>query len=322
MSPMKPFAVKHNPRLVLVYRRDHPGSAPYTEVELALLRHMDGLSPQEACSPLDAFMRDRALELYEFVCAWAHQAGIPSASEPTDGIVLASWSMGASWLMALLSSIASLTSRDAPFASLGYLPPSDAYAPLLDEDIPPPDRPSTVLSWISGYYSHDGAVDGLERRTSSTSPTPPLGRMTPEQLQGVFTASAAGEDGPDTLHLRLSEVTGASSLFRHRVLFHNGSHAMRPNHWAALPIRHVACNRSAWHMPWCAAALRRELDEAKDDTRRVRDVEIVTLMGANHFVGCVGFAIRPTALTTRQAHWDEPYRLMHLLHWEGSSSPH
>jgi len=178
------------------------------------------------------------------------------------------------------------------------------------------------LSWISGYYSHDGAVDGLERRTSSTSPTPTLGRMTPEQLQGVFTASAAGEDGPDTLHLRLSEVTGASALFRHRVLFHNGSHAMRPNHWAALPIRHVACNRSVWHMPWCAAALRRELDEAKDDTRRVRDVEIVTLMGANHFVGCVRFAIRPTALTTRQAHWDEPYRLMHLLHWEGSSSPH
>jgi len=130
MSPMKPFAVKHNARLVLVYRRDHPGSAPYTEVELALLRHMDGLSPQEACSPLDAFMRDRALELYEFVCAWAHQVGIPSASGPTGGIVLASWSMGASWLMALLSSIASSTSRgiySVRFYTVGldcpFLPP-------------------------------------------------------------------------------------------------------------------------------------------------------------------------------------------------------
>jgi hypothetical protein len=99
---MQPFAAKHNARLVLINRRDHPGSAPYTESERAQLISISKRLPEEGRGLFQAFMRDRALEIHDFMCRFIEQERIPVASGGNGGFVFVSWSYGVHWLSAFL----------------------------------------------------------------------------------------------------------------------------------------------------------------------------------------------------------------------------
>ncbi len=81
-----PIAAPNNFRLVIVNRRDYPGSAKYTDEELQALQE----GKQE-------FMEAVGRETLAFLSWYVKNHDIPklSADRNTGGIVVLSWSLGA-----------------------------------------------------------------------------------------------------------------------------------------------------------------------------------------------------------------------------------
>ena len=106
-TKMIPFTDKYNARIVLVNRRDYPGSQPYSEDELALLKPVvEGESAEEKTQEnLWAYMRDRASELCALLAILAKEGKILPYDRGADtgGAIVAGWSFGSCWLTALLA---------------------------------------------------------------------------------------------------------------------------------------------------------------------------------------------------------------------------
>ncbi|KAF4981672.1 hypothetical protein FZEAL_2559 [Fusarium zealandicum] len=303
---MLPFVSSSNARLVLINRRDFPGSEPYSTSEVGQLKEMLGAP---SLVQFDNFMRERAKEIYEFVCAFVKQESIPVANGHRGGVVLTSWSFGAVWLMAFMSNVGSFPVEDVdltkymrrailydpPYICFGYPPPEDPYSAFSDESIEPQDRPEAFFKWVSGYYTHDFATGTLERRSPSTDVSSTVARMTPEEMQACVHADAAGAEGTDSKHFALGLATDLHSHLRRRVFFHDNGKDQQ-DHWDKLPIQYLWCDRSVWETPWGAGKLREELDSSEQAGKKHRDVQIVRFEGANHF-----------------PHWDEPARFLEYI---------
>lgn len=90
-------------RLVLVNRREYPGSSPFTEEDLDKLRSEDDTAHVE-------FAKDRAKEIATFIKAFIDQEAVPRATADgkSGGVALMGWSSGASQTIALLGDADSL----------------------------------------------------------------------------------------------------------------------------------------------------------------------------------------------------------------------
>ena len=100
-----PFAAEHDTRLVLVNRRDFPGSDPYDDDDRHRIAAIS--DAPDGMKPLQSFMSERARELYDFLAAYVKQENIPPARGITGGIILVSWSWGAVWLTAFVANLKS-----------------------------------------------------------------------------------------------------------------------------------------------------------------------------------------------------------------------
>jgi hypothetical protein len=109
---LQPFAAQYNTRLILVNRRDYPGSEPYTDTERAQLAAAKTAPDAEAVSLFEDYMRDRAHEVFDFLGAFVKQECIPPRQAHSGGIVLCTWSFGATLMTALLANLASLPSNE------------------------------------------------------------------------------------------------------------------------------------------------------------------------------------------------------------------
>lgn len=111
---LQPLAATYGVRIIALNRREYPGSVPYTAEERALFPPVpdkpltDADQIRSAQQMLGMFMRDRARELYQTVEGLVVERNLPpaGAGSQTSGIVLVGWSMGATWMMALLTHIA------------------------------------------------------------------------------------------------------------------------------------------------------------------------------------------------------------------------
>lgn len=108
-----PLAPSHNARVVLVNRRDYPGSAPFTDEERAALATYAHAPPgdPDAVRGTAEFMKARARELHDYLVELVEGGGTTPvrANSKTGGIVVAGWSLGAVWISALLSHVASFS---------------------------------------------------------------------------------------------------------------------------------------------------------------------------------------------------------------------
>ena len=52
-------------------------------------------------------------------------------------------------------------------------------------------------------------------------------------------------------------------------------------------MRYLWCDRSPWMMPWGAHIFGLEVEKAREEGRKVRDIRFVRFKGANHFVSSV-----------------------------------
>ncbi|KAI0370960.1 hypothetical protein BV20DRAFT_966054, partial [Pilatotrama ljubarskyi] len=178
---------------------------------------------------------------------------------------------------------------DPPHHSLGYPPPSDPYNPLFDRSIPESEREEAFANWVSGYYAHGDTPETLERKTPLPDPPPTLSTLTPEEVGRMLCLPPGAPGGSDALLLDMGIKLGLFEALREGALYTGGSGQPTGDGWADVEVRYVSCERSVWEMPWGTMLLRKELEEARAKGLPVRNVRMVFVKGANHFV-----------------HWDSP----------------
>ncbi|KAI0365121.1 alpha/beta-hydrolase [Pilatotrama ljubarskyi] len=310
-----PFAKPHNARVVLVNRRDYPGSDPYTPEELATparLATTPDVSPETAAEA-EAFMRDRAREVFDFLTDFVRRERIPRARENTGGIVVVGWSLGSLWITALLANVRlfpegdvklseyvlGVVLYDTSFLCYGYAPPPDAYQPLYETSVTFPERVARFNVWVTGYYAHGDVwakgADALEYRNALSDPSPTITRMTPEDLAETTYGPPQEEGGSEGLIILACVGHGTGARLKEDA-FYPREPVEGASNWSHVEVRQVWCDRSVWEMPWCVKLLTEELEEARRAGKNPRDIVFVRFEGANHF-----------------AHWDLPEKTLDVF---------
>ncbi|KAI0738097.1 hypothetical protein C8Q80DRAFT_1222720 [Daedaleopsis nitida] len=124
---------QHNSRIIVLNRRDYPGSTPYSDEERAALARLVAASPgpEETQQQALAFMRDREAK--------------------TGGIILVGWSFAVVWMLAFLAHTETFPTGDVDLGeyvrrvvlydgAMGHAPPPNHYHPLSDTTLPAEER--------------------------------------------------------------------------------------------------------------------------------------------------------------------------------------
>ncbi|OSC99304.1 hypothetical protein PYCCODRAFT_1446899 [Trametes coccinea BRFM310] len=313
-----PFAEQYNTRLLLVNRRDYPGSEPYTPEEKA---HLARIASAPEGNPktkeeAKAVMRDRGRELYDFLVDYVQREDVPPANGNEGGIIVVGWSLGSVWISALLAIVSQIPEGsvqlskyvrrtilyDTTFICHGYPPPPDSYEPLYDESSTEQER----LRWVTGYYTHgDVWADGdkaLEYRNPLQDPPPTITRMTPEDLVETMSAYPTQQsDGSDPLISQVGIRHGAWLAMKDESLYLQKPRVEGASDWAHVEVVLLCCDLSFWEPQWGTKVLLEELDAAAKAGKSVRNVKVVRLREANHF-----------------AHWDVPEKTLKAFLTDGT----
>ncbi|KAI0354370.1 hypothetical protein OH77DRAFT_1405139 [Trametes cingulata] len=321
LSKLLPLAKQHNARIILVNRRDYPGTRPYSEEERALLPVLspeggaaDAAEMAEAKEKLLTFMKGRAREVYDLLVELVTNEDLPPAQpeENKGGIVVAGWSFGSAWMTALLAHVASFGVNDVDLSAyvrrvvfldpayhtLGYPHPArPGYNPLLDPEVPLEERGRWFSDWVSGYYIHGDTFETLEQKTPLQHPPPTLSTLTPEEVEAAQYLPPIVPGGSDVAVFEGGLQLGLFTALKDGALYlpskGNGDAAEEDgddeddpqgNAWPNVEVRYVHCENSVWHLPWGTWALKKEVEEAKQKGLPIRNVRMVHIRGANHFV--------------------------------------
>ncbi|KZP26746.1 hypothetical protein FIBSPDRAFT_731663 [Athelia psychrophila] len=186
-----PLGAKDNIRLVIVNRRDYPGSTPYTDDNLADLNAGKAV-----------FMERLAAEVAHLLVWFSETHDIPkiSADGKKGGFAVMGWSAGAATPLSTFAYpevvgkeayaklepyYRRLIIYDAPSLPFGYDHPPEGYSPFTDPDFPTPEAIFNNFSnWVSGYYEHPNlasrSIHGLD--FSKHGARASIESMTPEEM--------------------------------------------------------------------------------------------------------------------------------------------
>jgi hypothetical protein len=137
--------------------------------------------------------------------------------------------------------------------------------------------------------------------------------MTPDEIEACFSKEHARPVAIDHDIFELGLSKNVNGRTRKRALYLPETVAPGADDWRAIPLRHIWCDRSVWHIPWAAWSLHKEVEEAKMAGHRMRDITSVRLPGANHFVSLIPMLCPIRVLIWPKAHWDQPERLFHTV---------
>ncbi|RPD54565.1 hypothetical protein L226DRAFT_470866 [Lentinus tigrinus ALCF2SS1-7] len=315
-SKLIPLAKTYNTRLILVNRRDYPGSTPYTEEERALIAPPPhDASAEDIAAAKDnglTFMENRAREVYDLLEDLVRREKIPPANRTKDGraggIVVAGWSYAAIWMQALLAFVDSFPVHDVDLSTYvrrvvcydvayvlsGYPLPEDPYNPLFDSTLADNEKLRAFCWWVSGYYSHGDTPETHEKRTPLDSPAPTFSTLSRDDIAACMHAAPGEVGGSDSNLLYSALPTGLFAILRGRAL--RLGHGDSGSRWRDVELRWVWGGRSEWQVAYGMWMLRAELRESKERDEQLRDIRIVKIEKANHFV-----------------HWDNPDWAMRSL---------
>ncbi|KAF5366909.1 hypothetical protein D9757_011377 [Collybiopsis confluens] len=170
-----------NLRTVLVHRRDHVGSTPYSAEEVQEIK--DGSQP---------FWERLVSQVAQFISIFIERESIPklkmTSSVMSGGIALTGWSAGCQIALSMLGTVQNpfisdqlysllrayigrVIIYDPPHVAFGYPLPADNknYIPWEDTSLKPEDIPAIFSNWVSSFYDHpcyDPAAGSL--RSSAT----------------------------------------------------------------------------------------------------------------------------------------------------------
>ncbi|KAL5513084.1 hypothetical protein ACEPAH_3482 [Sanghuangporus vaninii] len=293
-----PLAPKRNVRLVLVNRRDYPGSSPYTEEDLRKVRTDDPETHND-------FAKARASEFARFIKTFIEKENIPKASSDwkRGGVVLMAWSSGNGYTLPLLAYIDMIPEETRQFiepyfrSHIVFNAPRwvlGAPAPdvLKDASLSEEERVGAFNEWVSAYYTHKSVTsrnfsdlqlaqpNGEEPLRKST-----IASMTPEEIQemthmsAVFKSEVAGRAAPPAIHAERIR----------RALFDDEL----AKYWPRTSVNVVWCENSTWVVVDTMWEFQKAREKADEKGIVGRPLRIIMMPGANHF-----------------PHWDEPEMTM------------
>ena len=182
------------------------------------------------------------------------------------------------------------TPLDGPMHTMGYSPPEDPYNPLWDPAVAD-DRPRAFANWVSGYFQHGDTADAIERRVALANPPPTLSTLTEEELASVMYPGPGNPGGSDDMLMGGGIQSGMFKQLKDKAFYlQPGAKAETleedpvTDAWRDVEVRYVWCERSVWEMTWSAWKIREELQEAKESGKKMRNLKVLRLPGANHFV--------------------------------------
>lgn len=134
---------------------------------------------------------------------------------------------------------------------------------------------------MSGYYDHGSpiTVASLEHRNALATPQASIVGMTPDDLAGVLYSPPSVSGASDNLIMMSGIKHGMYATLKERAFY------PEEGEWAGLEFRYVWCDHSVWEMPYTKLMIEAELEEAKKLNKRTREIKLVRLREANHFVG-------------------------------------
>ncbi|KAI0668265.1 hypothetical protein C8Q78DRAFT_1081648 [Trametes maxima] len=305
-----PLSQQYNTRVILVNRRDYRGARPYDETERALLPSLspalenDPAEVASATRKIDAWMTERAREVYNLLAELVVDKRLPLArpQHGDGGIIVAGWSFGSVWATALLAHVSSFTRADVDLSSyvrrvvvfdtayhtLGYpVPEGIEYRSFFDPKLSPNEQGRAFSVRISGYYVHGDTPDSLELDTPLQDPSPSFFRLTPEEVSRLQHNEPGLRGGTDSVLMESGLKLGLFSALRQASLYlpvEGDGRPPRAASWPDVEFRFIFCEQSVWEVRPGLWALRKELDEAKNKDLQVRNVRLVIIRGANHFV--------------------------------------
>ncbi|KAI0833345.1 hypothetical protein BC628DRAFT_1307400 [Trametes gibbosa] len=304
-----PLAHSHNARILLVNRRDYPGSDPLPKEECALLHVLSAAeweNPEKvamAKRDLGLFMEHRARELYDLLVQLVQSGDVskPDRANNKGGIVVAGWSLGGAWMTSLLAHAASFSGGDTklrdflrrvvlydvPDIPLGLPPPvKEVYIPIFDTTIPLEERVPAFLNWITGYFEHGNTPETLENKVYLQDPPPTVSALTPEQLANITCMAPGMPGGSDDTLVASGVKLGLFASLKERALYppKKDDAGSNGDAWREVEVRFVTCERSISGALWARMLMRKEVEEAKAKGLPMRDIQFVAIRGANHFV--------------------------------------
>ncbi|KAF8509059.1 hypothetical protein BU17DRAFT_99234 [Hysterangium stoloniferum] len=297
-----PTAPKRNIRLVLITRRDYPGSTPYSLEDLQFIRRAN------VDMRID-FLKHRTREIASFMDKFIRENSIPKASpdKSQGGVVLAGWSMGnvqglavpglarflpRELVRSLEPYLKSYIMYECPNYSLGIPSPPSLYHPVCDPNIPPEKKTAAFTTWISGYFKHPGLVSGDFKDLEYVKPSPhrrsTWSSWSPEETTQI-TDSTAGPRSDDPFSRASPEMMArikADVFYPAEVV------------WPKVDVKLIWTEETVWSIVYGMYMLRRELDVRKKrhPDQWMRFLTVESLPAANHF-----------------AHWDDPEKLMDVF---------
>lgn len=207
---------------------------------------------------------------------------------------------------------------------LGQSKPVNAYSPLEDRSIPLADVAAHFVPWVAAYNApivsvSEITISSMEQLKphSTTDPkyTPSMARVTAEELAGVTCLSAAIRCPTPMFQEGMDEAY--RSNLRHALFDTNGA-------WKQVRAVLLWPDMTVVYCFWAAKLITDELREAEketDGTKVRRDVAVVKLEGANHFVSVderstIAIADRRPSAALRRPREIRPHsRGNHLLKW-------
>lgn len=140
-------------------------------------------------------------------------------------------------------------------------------------------------AWVSGYYNHGMTKDTLEKHTPATQPPPTITTMRPDEVTTSFSIEPTGPEGSDSLLINLA-VGDLFANLRENAFYLENTPVSVPSavDLAAVPLHYIWGDSSVYEVPWGALCLFDELEEARKQGRRIRNIFVTRLAGANHFV--------------------------------------
>ena len=324
---MIPFAA-NRVRIILVNRRDYPGSTPLSDAELAELGSPDLETRAKA-------LAQQGLDMGLFLAWLVREENIPPVSIDRDGkqqggIALVAWSLAHTPLAGFLAHADALPAdalraldpclraycifgehvpilsfpgppattliasmrTDAPHGSFG-LPTLSKYHPLVEPTYPMEERVPRFYSWVSTYYTHSD----LARRTRDpalldTAPLPypaPACCARPATLDAITPAALEAVSWP-------GPIQGSEALLHGMplgVAFEQTRRMLLDvNVGRVLPRCKVVViwgENTLWEMAGAAWAVEKVYKECEASGRAGRALEVVEMPGANHFVRSFSF---------------------------------
>ncbi|EPQ57249.1 hypothetical protein GLOTRDRAFT_73909 [Gloeophyllum trabeum ATCC 11539] len=300
-----PLGVERKLRIVLLNRRDYPGSTFTTPEEIAKIQSARDEDQAQ-------ILRELGLELAAFLAWYIRQASIPPLGEEgaPGGLTVLGWSSANA---TGLSAIANLDlapdedkelfrtylrayiSYDAPMYVYGYPVLTDVYHPLRDPSIEDfQERIKRFNVWVSSYYQHPDltsrSFQGLSQRPPEDPPSdkrPTFYRFTPSELEAVTFPDALtrGEGG-----LRFMSPAVYKENAR-KIWYDEGLASMFPR----LKVKLIYCKESMVEMVWAAWKMEDDVRGYVEKGGKGRGLEVQAMDG-NHF-----------------AHWDRPAETMEFF---------